>query len=99
MPPPVYCYASLADPVCYAEPLARDRGRLIGSQGPPPAPSLVPPPYAAPPPPADTPAVPLSRVPLELSRPPARLPLAPPAPLRYGAAPAYIEGGIQALHP
>lgn len=34
--PPVYCYATLADPDCYAAPVAGWERRLISYYGPPP---------------------------------------------------------------
>lgn len=35
-PYPLYCYDTLADKVCYASPLAREKDRLMGYYGPPP---------------------------------------------------------------
>jgi hypothetical protein len=35
---PLYCYGTLADPDCYAEPQPGWEGRLIGYYGPKPAP-------------------------------------------------------------
>jgi hypothetical protein len=35
---PIYCYGTLADPDCYAEPQAGAENRLIGYYGPKPAP-------------------------------------------------------------
>ncbi len=46
-PPPIWCYRSLADPVCYPQPLARDRERLIGQYEPGPYPPVVSEPYPA----------------------------------------------------
>jgi hypothetical protein len=44
VPPAVYCYRSLADVDCYAQPFDRDRRRLVGYVGPWPG-------YGPPPPP------------------------------------------------
>jgi len=35
---PLYCYGTLADPDCYAEPQPGWEGRLIGYYGPKPTP-------------------------------------------------------------
>ena len=35
-PAPVYCYQTLGDPDCYAQPAPGDYNRLIGYYGPPP---------------------------------------------------------------
>jgi hypothetical protein len=36
-PPAIYCYQTLAQPDCYAQPTPGDYNRMIGFYGPPPA--------------------------------------------------------------
>lgn len=43
----MWCYQSLADAVCYAQPFARDRARLLGQHENGPYPPVVSAPYPA----------------------------------------------------